>query len=102
MKIKKGDLVEILSGKDQGKRGRILRVVGKSGKAVVEGLNLFYKHVRPKREGEKGQRIQVSSPVYLSKLGFVCPKCSRVTRVGYKILTDGKKVRWCRKCREIF
>jgi len=101
MKIKKGDLVEILSGKDQGKRGRVLRVLGKNGKAVVEGLNLFYKHVRPKREGEKGQRIQVPVPVYLSKLGFVCPKCSKAVRVGYKILTDGKKVRWCRKCREI-
>jgi large subunit ribosomal protein L24 len=101
MKIKKGDLVEILGGKDQGKRGRVLKVIGKSQKAVVEGLNLFYKHVRPKREGEKGQRIQVPVPVYLSKLGFVCPKCSKTVRIGYKVLTDGKKVRWCRKCREI-
>jgi len=101
MKIKKGDLVQVLSGKDKGKRGRVLRVSPKKNKVVVEGINLFYKHVKPRREGEKGQRIQVPVPLQISKVGFVCPKCSRAVKVGYKILADGKKVRWCRKCKEI-
>lgn len=101
MKIRKGDTVKILTGKDKGKKGRVLKVMPKENKLIVEGLNLFYKHVRPRREGEKGQRIQFPAPLHVSKVMLICPKCSKPTRVGYKILADGKKVRWCRKCGEI-
>jgi len=101
MKIKKGDTVQIIRGKDKGKRGRVLKVFPKENKLIVEGLNLLYKHVRPRREGEQGQRIQIPAPLHISKVMFVCPKCSHPIRVGYKILTDGRKVRWCRKCKEI-
>lgn len=101
MKIKKGDLVQIISGKDRGKRGKILRVFPDDGKIVVEGLNLLYKNVRPKRENEKGQRIQFPGKLNAAKIMLVCPKCSKAIKVGYKILADGKKNRFCRKCNEL-
>lgn len=101
MKIRKGDTVQIISGKDKGKRGRVLKVFPKRNKLIIEGLNLLYKHVRPKREREKGQRIQIPAPLYISKVMLVCPKCSKPTRISYKILTDGRKMRWCKKCAEI-
>lgn len=101
MKIRKGDTAQIISGKDKGKKGRVLKVFPKRNKLIVEGLNLLYKHVRPRREGEKGQRIQIPAPLHISNVMLICPKCSRPIRVGYKILTDGRKVRWCRRCAEI-
>ncbi len=101
MKIRKSDTVQIIKGKDKGKRGRVLKVFSKKDKLIVEGLNLLYKHVKPRRQGEKGQRIQFPAPIHVSNVMFVCPKCSRPIRLGYKILTDGRKVRWCRKCKEI-
>ncbi len=101
MKIKKGDIVQIIIGKDKGKTGRVVKVFSKKNKIIVEGLNLVWKHIRPRREGEKGQRIQISAPLYISKVMLICSRCGRPIRVGYKILAEGKKVRWCRKCKEI-
>ena len=101
MKIKKGDMVQVNSGKNKGKKGRVLRVVVESNKVIVEGVNLFFKHVRPKREGEKGQRIQMPVPLNASKVNFICPKCAKAVKLGYKVLTNGQKSRWCRKCKEI-
>ncbi len=100
-KIKKGDTVQVMRGKDGGKRGRILKVLPQKNKIIIEGLNLVWKHVRPRREGEKGQRIQLAAPLDISKVMLICPKCQKPVRVGYKILADAKKTRWCRKCREI-
>jgi large subunit ribosomal protein L24 len=97
MKIKKNDQVKILSGKDRGKIGKILRVIPKSSKAIVEGLNLVKKHTRPKRQGEKGQRVSVPAPISLSNLMLVCPKCSKPSRVGFKG-TEKAKFRVCKKC----
>ena len=98
MKIKKGDNVRIISGKDRGKNGKVLRVLNEGKKALVEGLNLVKKHSRPRRQGEKGQRISVPAAIHISNLMLVCPKCSRATRVGYKI--SGKnKFRVCKKCK---
>ena len=117
MRIKKGDKVQIKSGKDRLKhdkkgekttksnQGKIIEVLVKKGKVVVEGLNLRYKHIRPKKEGEKGQRIQFPAPINIENVMIVCPKCNKTTRVGYKILdTDvkgSKKVRICKKCNEV-
>jgi large subunit ribosomal protein L24 len=97
MKIRKGDNVKMLSGKDRGKTGKVLRVLPKVRKAVVEGLNIAKKHVRPRRQGEKGQRVSVPAPVDISNLALICPKCSKPTRVGYK-LTEKNKFRICKKC----
>jgi large subunit ribosomal protein L24 len=101
MKIKKGDTVEVIIGKDKGKRGRVLKVLAKEKKIIVEGLNLFWKHFRPRREGEKGQKAQIPFPLYISKVKLVCPKCGKAIRVGYKILANQNKVRYCKKCKEI-
>ncbi len=101
MKIKKGDKVKIIAGKDKGKEGKVLQVMPDKEKVVVEGLNLLIKHVKPRRAGEKGQRIQFPAPFHISNVMLVCPKCNKPTRVGYKILENKKKVRVCKKCKEI-
>lgn len=102
MKIRKNDTVQIISGKDKGKKGKVLRSLPKENKVVVEGLNLVTKHVRPKRAGEKGQRIKMATPLNVSKVMLICPRCKKSIRAGYKILTDGRKKRSCRKCKEVF
>ncbi len=101
MRIRKDDTVKILSGKDRGKKGRVLRVLSKENKLVIEGINLVTKHIRPKREGEKGQKIKMAMPLSISRVMLICPRCKQPIRVGYKILSDGRKKRFCRKCKEI-
>ena len=101
MNIKKGDKVKVLTGKDKGKIGKVLQVFNKKDKVSVEGANLLYKNMRPKKQGEKGQRIQFPAAVKVSNLALVCPKCSKTTRVTYQILDNKKKVRVCKKCKEI-
>lgn len=102
MKIKKGDLVKIIQGKDKGEKGRVLKVFPKEKKLVVEGRNLVTKHVRPKHEGEKGQKIKISVPIYISKVKLICPKCGKAIRVSYKILADKRKLRFCQHCKNLF
>jgi large subunit ribosomal protein L24 len=97
MKIKKNDQVKILSGKDKGKTGKVLTVLPEENRLLVEGLNLIKKHVRPKKQGEKGQRVEVPGKINISKVMFVCPKCGKATRVAFRV-TDDKKYRVCRKC----
>lgn len=99
MKVKKGDTVLIISGKDKGRTGKILRAFPKDLKILVEGINIKKKHVRPKREGEKGQVVQVPSPMNMSNVKIICPKCGKASRVGYK-LEKGKKFRVCKKCKQ--
>ncbi len=97
MKIKKGDNVLIISGKDRNKTGKILRSFPKERKILVEGVNLRHKHVKPKRQGEHGQVIKLPAPFDVSDVKFICPKCGKATRLGYKITGD-KKYRVCKKC----
>ena len=97
MKIKKGDKVKILAGKDRGKDGSVLRVLPTDGKIVVEGINLVKKHHHSKKTGEKGQRISVPAPMNVSNAQVICSKCGKPSRIGYKI-TDGNKFRICKKC----
>ncbi len=97
MKIRKGDKVKIISGKDRNKTGRVLKVFPNSKKVMVEGLNLVKKHQRPRREGEKGQIVEVARPIDVSKVKFICPKCGQPTRIGYR-LVENNKVRICKKC----
>lgn len=97
MKIKKNDTIKILVGKDKGKTGKILKVFPKESKVLVEGLNLYKKHVRPKKQGEKGQIILLPRQINASNVAIVCSSCGRTTRIGYKI--EGKnKTRICKKC----
>lgn len=107
MKIKKGDKIKILAGKDKNKTGKVLQIFVKEKKAVVEGLNLLIKHQRPKKQGEKGQRIQFPGPINISNLALICPKCNQATRIGYQIIkSDNQKQkriknRICQKCKEV-
>ncbi len=100
MKIKTGDKIIMLAGKDKGKTGKVLQVMSSEAKIVVEGLNLLIKHQKAGKAGEKGQRIQFPSAIPVSRTALVCPKCDKPTRVGYKI-EDKKKQRICVKCQEI-
>lgn len=100
MKIKKGDNVKILAGKDRSKIGKVVNVYPKIDKITVDGLNLYKKHVRPKREGEKGQIIQVSRPLVVSNVILICQNCKKPVRAGYRF-DDNRKVRYCRKCKNI-
>lgn len=97
MKIKKGDTVLIIKGKDRNKSGKVMKVFPKKNKIIVEGLNLIKKHVKPRRQGEKGKIIEISSPIYISKVKLICPNCNRPTRLGYKIEGENK-FRICKKC----
>lgn len=101
MKIKKGDKVKILAGKDKGKIGKVLNISVEKNKLTVEGLNLLVKHAKPRKQGEKGQRIQYPAPLNISNVALICPKCSKPIRVGYKTLENKKKVRLCRSCKEV-
>ena len=100
MKIKKDDKVIILSGKYKNKKGKVLKVIPKDGRIIVEGVNIVKKHRRPKKQGEKGQRIEVASPIDISNAMLICPKCGKNTRVGYKVLENKEKVRVCKKCEQ--
>ncbi len=101
VKIKKGDQVLVIAGKDRGRKGKVIQALPKGGRVVVEGLNIRKKHVRPKKEGEKGQVVEVPVPLPVSDVKLICPKCGKPTRVGYKI-EGNKKYRICKKCnREI-
>lgn len=101
MKIKTGDEVVAISGKDRGRRGRVLRVFPREMKAIVEGINRLKKHVRPTPQNPQAGIVEIFGKVHLSKLMLVCPKCGKPTRVGIKILEDGRKSRYCKKCEEL-
>lgn len=102
MRIKKGDNVQVLKGKDRGKTGKVIQSFPETGRVVVEGVNTMVKHMRTKNAGAAGQKIEFNGPVRAENVMLVCPKCSKPTRVGVKALEDGKKLRLCRKCKETF
>ena len=97
MKIKKGDTVQILSGNDKGKKGEVLEVIPKTQKIIVKGINIRKKHVKPRKQGEEGGIIPVECSIHSSKVSVVCPKCGKLTRVGY-VMEGYTKVRVCKKC----
>src|SRR3989344_4100491 len=98
MNIKKGDTVRIISGKDRGKTGPVLKVFPTDERLSVEGLNLFKKNVRPKQQGQKGEIISAPRPMHMSNVMIVCSSCKRPTRVGHRYEADSK-VRYCKKCK---
>lgn len=98
--VKSGDTVMIMSGKDRGKKGKVMAVSPKEGKVIVENCNFVQKHVKPRKMGEPGGIIKAESAIYSSKVQIVCSHCNKPTRVGHKVLKDGTKERICRKCGE--
>lgn len=101
MKVKKGDNVKMMAGKDRGKTGKVLRVYPDRKKVVVEGLNLLTKHQRARSEKEKGQKIHFPRAVSSSIVRVICTKCGVPARIGAKRLESGKNARMCKKCKEL-
>lgn len=101
MRIKKGDTVEVISGKDKGKRGEILKVIPKKDRVIVEDVNIVHRHVSPTQDMPQGGIIENEAPIHASNVQLVCPRCDEMTRVGAERLDDGTKVRKCKKCDEV-
>ncbi len=101
LRIKKGDNVIILSGKDKDKKGRVISVLTKKEKIIVEGVNIIKKHQKPTRKYPQGGIIEKENPIPFCKVMLICPKCDKPTRIGANILEDGRKVRVCKKCKEV-
>jgi len=99
MKLKKGDSVLITAGKDKGRTGKVIKAMPKELKVLVEGINLKKKHVRPKREGEKGQVVEIPMSIDISNVKMICPKCGKITRVGF-LVENKEKYRICKKCKQ--
>ena len=97
--IRKNDNVLVITGRDRGKKGRVLRVIADKNRLVVEGINFVKRHTRPNPgRGVKGGILEKEAPLHASNVQLVCPECSAPTRIGHKLLEDGRKVRICRKC----
>ena len=100
-RIKKGDTVEVIAGKDKGTRGEVLRVIPKKDRVVIERVNIVKKHQRPVQAGRQQVQpgiIEFEAPIGLSNVMLVCPQCEARTRIGYRINENNRKVRVCRKC----
>ena len=101
--VKKGDTVQVISGRSKGGKGKIIATSPKEGKVIIEGVNMVSKHVKPKRQGETGGIIKTEGPVLACKVMLVCPKCGKPSRTGVRFEEDGKnktlkKIRYCKKC----
>lgn len=99
-KIKRNDNVQVLSGKDRGKQGQVRRVIGKEERAIVTGLNIAKRHRRPRTAQESGGIVEIEAPLHLSKLMVICPNCGKPARLGVHEKEAGKRVRYCKKCKE--
>lgn len=99
MKIKKGDKVTVIKGKDKGKTAVVEKSMPKAGKVIVTGVNVYKKSAKPSQKHPKGGIMNISAPISAANVMVVCPKCSKATRVGYKI-TQNNKIRVCKKCQE--
>jgi len=97
MKIKNNDTILVISGKDRGKKGKVIKSIPKERRIVVEGINLMKKHIRPRKEGEKGHVVEIAASLNVSNVKLICPKCKEATRVGYKVVGENK-FRVCKKC----
>lgn len=99
--VRKGDNVIVLSGKDKGKKGKVLSVMPKSGKVIVEGVAMATKHKKPRSQTDLGGILHQETPIYVCKVMHICDKCGEPTRIARKVLDDGSIVRVCKKCNEI-
>ena len=100
LSIRKGDFVIAIAGRDDGKKGKVLHVFPKSQRAIVEGLHIVKRHMRPRSQNERGGIIEKESPIHISNLMLFCRRCNRGSRIGKKEI-KGEKVRFCRRCGEI-
>jgi large subunit ribosomal protein L24 len=101
LKLRKGDTVHVIKGKDRGKRGRIITLFVERKKALVEGINLLKKHKRRTRDDQQGGIVSIEAPISISNLMFFCKNCNRPSRVGFKIMENKAKARYCKACKEV-
>jgi large subunit ribosomal protein L24 len=99
--VRKNDLVEVIAGKDKGKRGKVLRVIPKTERVLVEKVNFVKRHTKPGRLSQQGGILERENPLDVSNVMLVCTKCDKPVRTGRSRLADGRKVRVCRECQEI-
>jgi large subunit ribosomal protein L24 len=98
--LKKNDQVEVITGKDKGRVGKIVRLILNKNKAVVERINMIKCHKKPNQMNQQGQIVEIEAPIHISNLQLICPECTKTGRVGKKILEDGTKIRFCKSCGE--
>jgi large subunit ribosomal protein L24 len=101
MRIRKDDTIVIITGKDRGKKGKVRRAFPNEDRVVVEGLNMIKRHSRARRATRQAGIIELEAPIHVSDVMLVCNKCGNPTRVNFRFLEDGKKVRICSSCREV-
>lgn len=99
MKLHKGDLVQIVAGKDAGKTGKIEKVFSKEEKVLVEGVNQYKRHIKARTQGQKSEIVTITKPLAVANVALLCPKCKQPTRIGYVINKESKQ-RICKKCNE--
>ena len=99
-KVRKGDTVQVMKGKDRGKQGEVKRILAKEQRLLVEGVNMVKRHQRPRPGVQQGGIMTMEAPIHIANVRIVCAHCSRPVRVGCTFLSDGKKVRYCKKCQE--
>jgi large subunit ribosomal protein L24 len=98
MKIRKGDRVRVLTGKDRGREGEVTFAYPAKGRVIVDGLNVAKRHQKPTQSTQQGGIIDKEMPMRVDNVAIICPSCSKTTRIGYRFDTDGTKVRVCKKC----
>ncbi len=101
MIIRKNDTVMVISGKDKGKKGKVRIAHPKDETLIVEGINFIKRHTKATRQARQAGVIELEAPVHISKVMLLCDKCNKPTRLGFRFLEDGKKVRFCRVCQEV-
>jgi large subunit ribosomal protein L24 len=101
MRIRKDDAIVIITGKDRGKKGKVRRAFPDEDRVVVEGLNMIKRHSRARRATRQAGIIELEAPIHVSDVMLICNKCGNPTRVNFRLLDDGKKVRVCNSCREV-
>lgn len=99
-KIRKGDTVVVIKGKDTGKKGKIINILSEEKRALVEGLNLVKKHKRQTRQDQQGGIVSIEAPISISNLMYFCKNCNRAVKVGFMVLKDNTKSRFCKSCKE--
>lgn len=97
MKLKKGDQIKVMVGKDRGKTGAVEKVFSDRNRVAVAGVNVYKRHTKPRAEGQRGGIIDFVRPITAANVALICPKCKQITRIGYKV-TAKEKIRICRKC----
>ncbi len=102
MHVKRGDLVKVIAGKDKGKEGKVLTAIPEKNKVIVEGVAIVSKHQKARVQGQQSAIVKKEAAIDASNVLRVCSKCGKAARTGIKILEDGSKVRYCKKCNETF